>query len=195
MITLSRKEAGRKYGPSFMKHIMKDSEEISVTVAQDAELSEYYAMQIGAIVPFLYPVVYVVEAKSGMCKIGHTWDIKRRVLSFDGSVPGSVNLRHIEILAKGPATKCEFAAHKKLAGARENGEWFSVAPDVAILSVKDAAAETCGSIDLMAAWDISERRERKYRLAKNGDPHAVRKMTDARESMRWAIERICTDMG
>ena len=194
MITLSRSKAETVYGPSFIKHIMKDREEITLTEQQDKALRENFLMQIGCLVPFHYPIIYVVEAETGSCKVGQTMDIKRRVRSFDTGIPSRIYLRHIEVLSGAPITECELNAHRRLADNRVTGEWFDVSADEAIEAVEAAAEETGGSMPLMAAWSESEARERRYRMAMNGDPRGIRRMTDARESLRWGIDRIFNDM-
>lgn len=192
-VTLTRDQASRRYGPGFISHIMKDRDSITVSAAQDVALSEHYLMKLGALVPYRFPVIYVVETHGG-CKVGQTFDIKRRVRAFDTGIPTRVLLRHIELLDGAPITACEKAVHAALSARHVAGEWFDVRSDEAIDEVRKQANRLGGSISLMDGWDRSARQEPVYRSAKFGDPHALRAMTDAREALRWAIDRLHSDM-
>lgn len=194
VITVDRADARRRYGESFMAFIMRDKTHVTITEEQDKALRNYHMMKIGSLIPYQYPIIYVVEAESGACKIGQTFSIKRRIRAYDTGHPSRVFLRHIELLNGAPITKCERAVHAELADVRLTGEWFSTSADTAISCVREKAENLGGSISLSKAWDESSKMEPAYRQARNGDPVEIRKMTDAKDALRWAIDRLASDM-
>lgn len=77
--------------------------------------------------------VYVISAEnSHLCKIGYAQDVRKRMLTIQGSCPASVMLRHL-IYVVGPliAKRVEAEVHDCLDAQRKHGEWFDIAPEEA----------------------------------------------------------------
>lgn len=82
--------------------------------------------------------VYVVEGDHGMVKVGSSVNPMSRRAALQ---TGSAHRLHIvkTIPAYGHAFAVEHEAHAILAAHHENGDWFSVSPNMAIAAVYGAA--------------------------------------------------------
>lgn len=126
-------------------------------------------------------VYFAQREEGGLVKVGHTYDLKKRMRSLELAIASPVR-----VLAAVPTWVLrESEAHQMLATQRATGEWFE--PQEAVFALADNA---------LAYWERSRnRRDRFLRLCRDGFFHPPRPLAqlalverEFRRRARWRIK-------
>ena len=103
----------------------------------------------GGTASFTGSFVYVIRAADGHCKVGVTKDPAARLATLQ---TGSATVLSYAFLGvtPGEGRNIERQAHTLLGDARLTGEWFSVAPELAVSAVMGAAAKLGEPVQAMS---------------------------------------------
>jgi hypothetical protein len=108
-------------------------------------------------------VVYVIgNQANNLCKIGYSRELRKRVLTIQGSCPIPIVLHHfVYVVGALVAKVVEAEVHECLGEERQHGEWFNVTPEYASAMIHTVIAER-GYV----WWDEKGRRELGYRAGR-----------------------------
>lgn len=112
--------------------------------------------------PKLAAIYVIGNQANNLCKIGYARDVRKRVLSIQGSCPVPVHLHHfVYVVGNLLAKFIEADVHDFFGEARRHGEWFEADPNE-IAPIIWAAIDERGYI----WWDEYGRRELGFKAAR-----------------------------
>ena len=129
--TLNRDQAHMKYGPAFVRMIMRGKREITITEKEDIAIKKWEMLKANHFVPFAYNYVYLFVADTGLCKVGVTNGVRERIASIRSASPVAIEFHNALLFAGDDGRNAERSIHTGLRkqGLHKKGEWYKGPPE------------------------------------------------------------------
>lgn len=192
IITLTRGQAADKYGPEFVRMLMRGKKEIQIGPQQRILLEKWKLIRKLKFAPFAYEYVYVVSNGDREFKVGVTYAPRNRLTSLKTGTTADLKIVGLFVVGGQQGRNLERGIHAeyKRRGRHVRGEWFSGKAEDEIASIADFAKANYshGLVSLSQAWGGCEPLVDLYVAAHVNTPHAV-DVKKCRSEFLWIVEQ------
>lgn len=191
-VTLNRNQAVERYGPDFVRFLMRGQDKITIGPKQLILLEKWKLIRKMKFAPFAYEYVYVVGSGKAEFKVGLTRAPRDRLSALRTGTTDDLKIVGLFVVGGQQGRNLERAIHAeyKRKGRHVRGEWFSGDPDREIATISDYAKTyyPAGVISLSAAWSGCEPLVDLYLAAHKGSPDAI-DVHKCRSDFLWVVDQ------
>lgn len=195
IVTLNRDQAYEKYGPEFVRMLMRGKKEIQIGPQQRILLEKWKLIRKLKFAPFAYEYVYVISNGANEFKVGLTRSPRQRLSGLQTGTVETLNIVGLFVVGGQQGRNLERGIHAeyKRRGKHVRGEWFSGKAEGEISEIADFAKARYpdGIVSLSSAWEGCEPLVNLYMAAHVNTPQAV-DVIKCRADFMWIVDQAAT---